>query len=69
MLLWKGDKWDGNNGMLVYRCSNICVYGYIYKKVKGAECNGKGLDAEVSGLIWRLNVDTRTETFYQDNGW
>ena len=41
----------------------------IYKKVKGAEFSGKGLDAEVSGAIWRLNVDTRTETFYQDNGW
>ena len=54
--------------MLVYRCSNICVYGQIYKKVKGAECNGKGLDAEVSGALRRLNVDTRTETFYQDNG-
>ena len=61
--------------MLVYGCRNICmIYVYGYIKAKGAKFNGKGLDAEVSGSIYeyednvRLNVDTRTETFYQYNG-
>ena len=57
MLLWKGDKWYGNNGMLVYGCRNICmIYVYGYIKVKGAKFNGKGLDAEGSGSnlgVWR----------------
>ena len=50
MLLWKGDKYYGNKVMLVYGCRNICmIYVYGYIKVKGAEFNGKGLDAEGSG--------------------
>ena len=35
--------------MLVYGCRNICmIYVYGYIKVKGAEFNGKELDAEGS---------------------
>ena len=51
----------------------MCIW--IYIKAKGAEFNRKGLDAEVSGSIYehednvRLNVDKRTERFYQYNGW
>ena len=59
MLLWKGDEWYRNNGMLAYGCRNICmIYVYGYIKAKGAELNGKfnGLDAEGSGSslgVWR----------------